>query len=120
MQAMILAFETPGDFARRTDPAQFRQYMDGWYSFGGALEKADILRCGAALAGAETATVISVKDGRRQLEDGPFADSKEQLGGYFIIEVDSLEEASEWARKCPAARNGRVDVRLVPDFGQGE
>lgn len=115
MHAMILALESPGDFARRQDKAQYKAYMDGWYAFGGSLEKAGILKCGAALLGPETATVISIKDGKRVVEDGPFTDSKEQLGGYFVIEVASIDEATNWAKNCPAAKNGRVEVRAVPE-----
>lgn len=120
MKAMILAFEAPGDFAKRADKAQYKAYMDEWYAYGGSLEKAGILRNGAALHGPETATVISIKNCKRSVEDGPFTDSKEQLGGFFVVEVGSLEEAVDWGRKCPAAKSGRVDVRAVPDHGQGD
>ena len=120
MKAMILGFEAPGDFAKRTDKAQYKAYIDEWYAFSGSLEKAGILRNAAALLGPETATVVSIRNGRRSVEDGPFTDSKEQLGGYFVIEVGSLDEAAKWATSCPAAKNGRVDVRLVPDYGQGD
>ncbi|HNR77191.1 MAG TPA: hypothetical protein PKM48_08675, partial [Parvularculaceae bacterium] len=65
MHAMILAFESPGDFARRQDKAQYKAYMEGWYAYGGSLEKAGVLKSGGALLGPETATVISLKDGRR-------------------------------------------------------
>ncbi|HNS87746.1 MAG TPA: YciI family protein [Parvularculaceae bacterium] len=115
MHAMILAFESPGDFARRQDKAQYKAYMEGWYAYGGSLEKAGVLKSGGALLGPETATVISLKDGKRVVEDGPFTDSKEQLGGFFIIEVGSIDEAAKWAKSCPAAKEGRVDVRAVPD-----
>lgn len=120
MKAMILAFEAPGDFAKRTEKAQFKAYMDGWRAYGGALEKAGVLRKGAALQGPETATVISTMNGKRTVEDGPFTDSKEQLGGFFVVEVASLDEAVEWGKKCPAAKTGRVDVRAIPDHGQGD
>ncbi len=119
MKAMILAFEAPGDFAKRTDKAQYKAYMDEWRAYGGALGEAGVFRNGAALSGPDMATTISVKGGRRSVEDGPFSDSKEQLGGYFVIEVASLEEAAAWAKNCPAAKNGRVDIRVVPDYGQG-
>lgn len=120
MKAMILAFEAPGDFARRADKAQYKAYMDGWYAYGGSLVEAGVFCSGAALLGPETATVISIRDGKRVIEDGPFTDSKEQLGGYFVIEVETLEQASEFAKTCPAAVNGRVDVRVIPDYGKGE
>lgn len=115
MHAMILAFESPGDFARRQDKAQYKTYMEGWYAYGGSLEKAGVFKSGGALLGPETATVVSIKNGKRIVEDGPFTDSKEQLGGYFVIEVGSLDEAAQWAKKCPAAKEGRVDVRVIPD-----
>lgn len=121
MKAMLLAFETPGDFAlRRADKATFDAYMGEWIAYSGALEKAGVIRGGAALKEPETATVVSIENGRRRVEDGPFADTKEQLGGYFILEVADLDEAARWAARCPAAKTGRVDVRAVPDYGQGE
>ena len=57
-----------------------------------------------------------MRAGRRIIEDGPFADAKEQLGGYFIIEANSFAEATERAKSCPAAVNGRVEVRVVPNY----
>jgi hypothetical protein len=121
MKAMLLAFESPGDFAlRRADKATYDAYMAEWFGYGGALEKAGVMRGGAALKEPETATVVSLNHGKRRVEDGPFADTKEQLGGYFIIEVADLDEAARWASKCPAAKTGRIDVRAIPNYGQGE
>lgn len=120
MKAIILAFEAPGGFAKRTDKAQYKAYMDGWYAFGDALQAAGVFRGGAALQAPQTATVIRIANGRRSVEDGPFTDSKEQLGGYFLVEVASLDEAAELSKKCPAAKDGRVDVRAIPDYGNGK
>ncbi|MDZ7627669.1 MAG: YciI family protein [Parvularculaceae bacterium] len=119
MKAMILAYESPGDFAMRTDKAAFESYMAPWFAYAKAMNEAGVNRSGAPLLGPETATVVSISNGRRQVEDGPFADTKEQLGGYFIIEVADLDEAARWGAKCPAAKSGRVDVRAIPDYGQG-
>lgn len=120
MKAMLLAFESPGDFAlRRADKATFNAYMGEWFAYSEAMTKAGVVRGGAALKAPETATVVSIENGRRRVEDGPFADTKEQLGGYFILEVADLDEAARWAAKCPAAKTGFVDVRAVPDYGQG-
>lgn len=119
MQAMLLAYEAPGDFERRTDKAQYKAYIEGWFAFGDAMRAAGVYRRGGALEGPETGTVVSVQRGRRTVEDGPFSDSKEQLGGFVVIEVASLADAAAWAQKCPAAKDGRVDVRVVPDYGQG-
>ena len=63
--------------------------------------------------------VISVRDGERQIEDGPFADSKESLGGYMIFDVESMEEAIELASNCPAAASARVELRPTVDMPAG-
>jgi hypothetical protein len=119
MKAMILAYETSADFEKRRNKSQYEAYMGEWRSYGDSLIKAGVFIGGAALEGPETATTLSVRGGRRTVEDGPFADSKEQLGGYFLIEARSLDHAAKLAQGCPAARSGRVEVRLIPDFGQG-
>lgn len=121
MKAMLLAFEPPEDFAlRRADKKTFDAYMGEWFAYSEAMTKAGVIRGGAALKEPETATVVSIENGKRRVEDGPFADAKEQLGGYFILEVANLDEAARWAALCPAAKSGRVDVRAIPDYGQGE
>ena len=62
-----------------------------------------------------TATTLRVRDGQRLLQDGPFADTKEQLGGYFVIDVPNLDAALGWAQRCPAVEFGAVEVRpLLP------
>jgi hypothetical protein len=77
------------------------------------------LRESGALVGANqlqptsTATTVRVRDGEQIVTDGPFAETKEQLGGYYLIEVDSVDEAIEWAAKIPSARFGSVEVRPV-------
>ena len=122
MKVMILANEAPEDFALREDKKQFDGYMGEWYVFGEELGKAAGGYEGAALEGPETATVVSVRDGARHVEDGPYPDTKEQLGGFFMVDAPDLETAAAWAKKCPAAKNGFVDVRAVPylDAADGE
>ena len=65
------------------------------------------------LQSADTVTTVSVRDGETLLTDGPFIDTKEALNGYYLIEVDTPDEAIEWAAKLPAARYGHVEVRPV-------
>lgn len=112
MKFMILAYETPDEFESRRDPARIDAYMAKWRAYSAAV---NFLSC-SALESPEAATRVSVRNGRRIIEDGPFVDAKEQLGGYFIIEADSLSAAAERARSCPAASGGRVEVRAVPDY----
>ena len=67
------------------------------------------------LAPTSTASTVRVRDGQEVVTDGPFAETKEQLGGFFLIEVDSVAEAQSWAAKVPVARHGSVEVRpIVP------
>ena len=66
---------------------------------------------GAALQPPPTATTVRQRDGKRQVQDGPFAEVKEQLGGYYVVDVPNLDKALEWAARCPAASSGSVEVR---------
>ncbi|WP_375205911.1 YciI family protein [Hyphococcus sp.] len=118
MKVMILAHESPGDFALRDNKEKFDSYMGEWYAYSGAMKDAGVMLEGAALEPPSTATVVSVRNGVRKVEDGPFPDTKEQLGGFFIIDAPDMERAVDWASKCPAAKTGFVDVRAIPDYGQ--
>ena len=121
MQYMIIAMEAEEDFARR-DPANqaaFAAYMKPWMDYSTAMREAGKTLSGNALEGPETATTIKVRDGKRIVEDGPYADSREQLGGYFIIEADSFEDAKAWAAKCPSTAKGKTEVRQVMMLPEG-
>jgi hypothetical protein len=120
MKIMLLAYEAPEDFALRDNKAEFESYMGAWYAFSEAAAKAGVKGDSAALEPPSTATVISVRDGVREIQDGPYPDTKEQLGGFMIMDIADLDEAAGWAAKCPASINGYVDVRPVPFFEQGD
>lgn len=72
---------------------------------------------GEALQPSATATTVRVRDGERLVTDGPFAEAREQLGGFYLLDVPDLDAALEWAAKCPGARYGAVEVRPVMDVG---
>ena len=113
MQYALLVYETELDRERRRvgGPAQ-REVDDAYAAFTRALVEAGLLRGGEALALPDVATTVTLHDdGPPRVQDGPFADTKEQLGGFFLIEVDDLDVALRWAARCPAARTGRVEVR---------
>jgi hypothetical protein len=75
---------------------------------------------GAGLEMPATAATLRIRDGKRQVEDGPYADAKEQLGGFFIIDVPTMEAALEWAARSPAAAHGSIEVRpVLPPPPQG-
>jgi hypothetical protein len=112
MQFALLVYESPQAFATRnndgTDP-----YTGAWRAYYKALVEAGIYVGGNPLEVAETGTTVRLKDGKRRVQDGPFADTKEQLGGFVILELSSLDDALDWAARCPAASTGAVEVRLL-------
>jgi hypothetical protein len=113
MQYMLLLNETASEFAKRNDPDQAGAYWGGWSAFIGAMAQAGIVVNGDGLQGPQTATTVRIRDGKRAVQDGPFADAKEQLGGYFVIEVPDLDTALEWAARAPSASSASVEVRPV-------
>jgi hypothetical protein len=113
MQYMLVMTETADQMAKRNHPEHAAGYWGGWNAYIEALSKSGIMLRGDGLQLPHTATTVRVRDGRRVVQDGPFADTKEQLGGYFIIEVPDLDTALDWAAKSPAALNGAVEVRPV-------
>ena len=120
MKYMILAYESEDDYKKRQDESRFEDYMKGWAAFGEVMRAAGVYDTGLALEGPETATVVSVRNGKRTVEDGPFPDTKEQLGGFCLVDAKDIDEAVDWARKCPSAETGFVDVRGVPYLGEGD
>ena len=77
-------------------------------------------KAGDALQPTATATTVTRgDDGAALVTDGPFAETREQLGGYYLLDVKDLDEAIEWARKCPGSKNGKIELRPVMEFDQG-
>ncbi|MGQ0697850.1 MAG: YciI family protein [Panacagrimonas sp.] len=115
MKYAIVIYETADDFAARNS-AKAPEYWAPWKAYAAAL--GDTLTGGACLQGPGTATTLSLRDGKRQVQDGPYAETKEQLGGVMLIEAANLDAALEWAARCPAAASGKVEVRpIVPMSG---
>lgn len=113
MQYMMINTETTEAFAARQDPSRAEAYWGAWMAFIGAMREAGIIVNGDGLQGPETATTLRIRDGKTEVQDGPFADTKESLGGYFVIEVPDLDTALAWAARSPAATNGSVEIRPV-------
>jgi hypothetical protein len=115
MQYALLIYETQDDFANRVDAEKSADYWAGWTAYSEAI--GSVNTGGAALQGPETATSVSVRGDERLVQDGPFADAKEQLGGLFIIDVDDLDAALEWAARAPNAASSTVEVRPLLQMG---
>jgi hypothetical protein len=113
MQYMLILNETDADFAKQKGGEGTEEYWGGWNAYIGAMMGAGIVVNGDGLEPPHTATTVRLRDGKRVIHDGPFADSKEQLAGYFVIEVPDLDSALEWAARSPAAATGSVEVRPV-------
>ncbi|MDB5213497.1 MAG: hypothetical protein JWO86_1424 [Myxococcaceae bacterium] len=112
MQYMLMAY-VQEDGWRKMTPAQQEQGMAAYMAFTEALANAGVLKAEGRLESSSVATTVRITDGKSQVLDGPYLDSKEQLGGYFFIEVADLDAAIAWAARCPAAGHGVVEVRPV-------
>lgn len=113
MQFMLIFKETTTEVARRDDPAAAPAYWGAWGAYVGAMHESGIVLSGNGLQAPRTATHVRVEGGKRQVQDGPFADTHEHLGGYFIVDAPSLDVALEWAARAPCASAGSVEVRPV-------
>jgi hypothetical protein len=87
-----------------------------WYDYGDWLTEKGWYVAGDALQLTSTATTVRAPDGKPVVTDGPFAETKEQLGGYYLLEVANLDEAIEAAARCPGASFGTIELRPVQDF----
>jgi hypothetical protein len=93
--------------------AETEQVLAAYRSYIDAMQKAGIVLGTNRLQFSTTATTVRVMDGRTQVLDGPYAETKEQLGGYLLIDVPDLDTALSWAARCPAASRGTVEVRPI-------
>jgi hypothetical protein len=112
MQFALLIYESPKAFAARKSDGN-DPYTGAWRAYHKALVESGVFVGGDPLQLPETATTIRIKEGKRGVQDGPYADTKEQLGGFTILELPSLDAALEWAARCPAAASGAVEVRAL-------
>ena len=93
--------------------------MTAWIAYSEALVSAGVWVSGEALLPTVTATTVRVQDGSTVTSDGPFAETKESIGGYEIIDVADLDEAISWAERCPVLPEGSVEVRPVMEMPEG-
>jgi hypothetical protein len=112
MQYLLLIHANEAGFAHMT-PAEQQQGMAAYMAYTEALKQAGAFKGSNRLQPVASATTVRIVDGKTQVLDGPFADSKEQLGGYFLIEAPDLDGALSWAARCPGAAHGIMEVRPV-------
>ncbi|MEO8657119.1 MAG: YciI family protein [Bryobacteraceae bacterium] len=102
----------------RKSPQELQAEMGNYYAFTNAIKDAGVYIGGEALHPIATATTVRVNDGKIGTTDGPFAETKEQLGGFYMLDCANLDEAIQWAAKIPHASQGSIEIRPVMDFSQ--
>jgi hypothetical protein len=115
MRYLLLIYQDEVAHAQWSEEELAAEYQD-YFAFGTETEKRGVL-AGDALLPTNTATTVRVRNGKTLTTDGPFAETKEQLGGYYVVECNDLDEAIEVAAKIPGARHGSIEIRPVMNFG---
>lgn len=116
MKYMLLIYVT--EPTQAPEPAELGPMMEAYEQFNKAVTEAGVWLAGDALQGRATATTVRVDDGgARLVTDGPFAETREILGGYYLLDVPDLDAALDWAARCPGSQNGgTVELRPVQEF----
>jgi hypothetical protein len=112
MEYLLLIHSDPKGWDSMTE-TQRAQGIAAYEAFTEAARKADVLRASNRLRPADTATTVRIRDGKTEVLNGPFIETREQLGGYFVIDVPDLDAALGWAARCPGASHGAIEVRPV-------
>lgn len=97
----------------KMDAAANAAEMAAYGAYAGAMVEAGVMVGGERLRPASDATCVRLRNGQTELLNGPYADTREQLGGYFMIEVPDLDAALQWAARCPTAPHGTIEVRPI-------
>lgn len=115
MKYMLLLYSAP---EARPEPGTPRQAaeMNEWFAFTNEAAEAGVLIAGDPLVDVTAATTLRIRDEKTVTTDGPFAETKETLGGYYIVDVENVDEALKWAEKIPLAPYGSVEVRPVMEI----
>src|SRR3954469_11380551 len=110
MKYMAIIYNDEASYADAT-PEEIGAIFAAHGEFGDAAGKAGVMLGGDGLQPVATATTVRVRDGERLLTDGPYAETKEQLGGFYLLECKDLDEALAWAARIPEAKTGSIEVR---------
>ena len=112
MQYMLLLYANE-NAGQALPKAEMAMWMEKMSAYAQALEKAHALVANGGLGTTRKATTVHLKDGELQVHNGPYAETQEQLGGYYLIEARDMKEAQSWAAKCPTALWGHIEIRQV-------
>jgi hypothetical protein len=115
MRYALLIYASEQDWANQSEEQAQQQFQD-YMAFTKDIVDRGIMRSGEALQPTATATTVRVRDGETLSTDGPFAETKEQLGGFYVVEAKDLDEAIELAARIPDVRNGSIEVRPIMEI----
>ena len=117
MQYLLLIYRNEAQQSQMA-PADYEKLLAEYSTYTQSIVQSGHFKAGDGLQPTSTATTVRVRDGKSVVLDGPYADAKEQLGGYYLVDVPTIDEAIAWALRCPAAKYGTIDVRPVMPNGR--
>ncbi len=117
MKYILLLADTEPETEPDYESPEFAAEMEQWFAFTNEIQEAGAMLGGEALMPSDTATCVRVRNGETLTQDGPFAETKEALGGFYLIDVADLDEAIAWAAKVPNVVSGTVEIRPIMDTG---
>lgn len=115
MRYLLLIYTNEEEDAQRS-PADQEANMNGYWAFTNEVKEKGVYAGGEALQPTSTATTVRVREGKALTTDGPFAETKEQLGGYYTLDCENLDQAIKYAAKIPGAADGSVEIRPIMEF----
>jgi hypothetical protein len=118
MRYLLLIYSDESRAAQMSD-ADREAELQTWWEYDAAIKAAGASSRGDSLQPTATATTVRDDGGKPLVTDGPFAETREQLGGYYLLDVADLDEAIRWAHRCPGAKYGSIELRPVQEFEQG-
>ena len=118
MRYLLLIYGDESKFGNMSE-AEAEADLQRWWEYDAAIKEAGASPGGAALQPTSTATSVRDQNGSPLVTDGPFAETREQLAGYYILDVENLDQAIEWAHRCPWADGGTIELRPIQEFDQG-
>jgi hypothetical protein len=118
MRYLLLIYGDESKYAALSE-AELEADMKEWWEYTAAIKAAGASPGGEALQPTSTATSVRDDNGRPLVTDGPFAETREQLGGYYLLDVENLDEAITWAHRCPGTKFGTIELRPIQEMEQG-
>jgi hypothetical protein len=116
MSFLLTIYNDDSNWSAELDRGATKELIDAYWALDAEAREKGVYIESVGLHPAATAKSLQIRDGQESVTDGPFAETKEQLGGFYLLDCDSMEEALAWAAKIPAARTGSVEVREVMDY----